>query len=204
MLKENACNYSHIIWKLTSRTMATKVSWIASWVFVRLLPWTQHNRWIPIGSMGCVHTHQGILAIQGWGNQSCIQSVVKKIGEANWKLEKIGQIVSQTPTPGLEDDKIWTWWALDILSKNMLEKVWWCRCFEMEFWNRTICYLMSCSNEAKHAQAGGGRRSHGALKCCWKGKVLLLICVKASRRKGHWSTINLITMIEATRAQLLK
>jgi hypothetical protein len=39
--------------------------------------------------MGCVHTHQGILAIEGWGNQSRIRNVVKKIGETNQKLEKI-------------------------------------------------------------------------------------------------------------------
>jgi hypothetical protein len=38
------------------------------------------------------------------------------------------------------------------------------------------------------------------LRCCWKRNVLLLICVKASRRKGCWSTINLATMIKATKA----
>jgi hypothetical protein len=47
------------------------------------------------------------------------------------------------------------------------------------------CYLMSCSNEGKHARIGGSKRSPGALKCCWKGKVLLSTCVKASRSKGH-------------------
>ncbi len=46
--------------------------------------------WIPIGSMGCVHTHQGILAIEGWGNASCIQSLMEKNGEYNKKTKKIG------------------------------------------------------------------------------------------------------------------
>jgi hypothetical protein len=32
------------------------------------LPWAQCNIWIPIGSMECVHMHQGIFAIEGWGN----------------------------------------------------------------------------------------------------------------------------------------
>jgi hypothetical protein len=36
----------------------------------------------------------------------------------------------------------------------MLEKVWWCRRFEMKFWNQTICCSMGCSNEGKHVWIG--------------------------------------------------
>jgi len=39
--------------------------------------------------MGCVHTHRGMLAIEGWGNASQIQNVVQKIGENNRKVKKI-------------------------------------------------------------------------------------------------------------------
>lgn len=51
---------------------------------------------------------------------------------------------------------------------------------------------------------GGDKRLHGTLKCCWKGKELLSTCAKALRRNGHWSTINLITMNEITKAQFHK
>ncbi len=74
----------------------------------------------------------------------------------------------------------------------------------MESWNWTICCLTSCSNGGKHAHGGGGRRSHAALSYCWKINVLLLIHVKALRRKNHWSTINLTTMTKTTRAQFPK
>jgi hypothetical protein len=33
--------------------------------------------------MGCVHTHQGILAIEGWGSSSHLWNVMEKIGEDN-------------------------------------------------------------------------------------------------------------------------
>jgi hypothetical protein len=48
--------------------MATKVSQITSWVFMCSLPWAQRKKWIPIGLMGCVHTNQRILIIEGWGS----------------------------------------------------------------------------------------------------------------------------------------
>jgi hypothetical protein len=52
------------------------------------------------------------------------------------------------------------------LLENTLERVWWCRRFEMEFWSWTICCSMSCSNGGRHARATSGRRSHVALRCC--------------------------------------
>jgi hypothetical protein len=67
----------------------------------------------------------------------------------------------------------------------------------------TICYSMSCSNGGRHTWVGGGRKSHVALRCCWKGNVLLLTPVKASRKTGHWLTINLVAMIEVIRAHSL-
>jgi hypothetical protein len=33
--------------------------------------------------MGSVHMHQGIIAIEGWGNPSHVQNVIEKIGENN-------------------------------------------------------------------------------------------------------------------------
>jgi hypothetical protein len=41
----------------------------------------------------------------------------------------------------------------------MLIKVWWCRRSKMESWSWTIYCPMSCFKK-KHAQVGGGRRSH--------------------------------------------
>jgi hypothetical protein len=105
------------------------------------------------------------------------------------------------PAPGPEHDKIRAQWVSNILSKNMLEKVRWCKHSEMESWSWTICWPMNCSNRRRHTQTGGGRKSHASLRCHWKGNVLLSTRVKASRRKGCWSTINLTTMIETTRAQ---
>jgi hypothetical protein len=57
----------------------------------------------------------------------------KKIRGNNWKVGKSNQAISQTPALGLGHDTIQTRWALNILSKSMLEKVWWCKHSEMEF-----------------------------------------------------------------------
>jgi len=200
----SACGCCRPMWKLASCIMVAKVLRIASWVHVHSLPWTQRKRWIPIGSKGCVYTHQGIPGIERWGYPSCIWNVVEKTWEANWKLGKIGWIVNKTFTLGPKHDKIWAQWVSYIPLESMLEKVWWCKCSKMESWNRTIYYSMNFLNERRHVWIGGDRKSHVALKSCWKRKVLLSTCAKASRRKGHWSTINLIIMIEVIRAQLLK
>jgi hypothetical protein len=37
--------------------------------------------------MGCVHTHQGILAIEGWGSPNHVQNVVEKTEKTSQKLE---------------------------------------------------------------------------------------------------------------------
>jgi hypothetical protein len=42
----------------------------------------------------CVHMHQRIFAIEGWGSPSHIRSIMEKIGEISWKLKKIGRTVS--------------------------------------------------------------------------------------------------------------
>jgi len=64
-----------------------------------------------------------ILAIERWGSPSHIQSIVKKNGEVNRKLEKINRIVNQALAPRPKHDRIRAQWALDILSKSMLERV---------------------------------------------------------------------------------
>jgi hypothetical protein len=107
MVERNACIYYHPTWKPTSHTMATKVLRITSWVLMCSLPWTlECKKWIPIGLMGCVHTHRRIPTIKNWGSPNCVWNVMEKIGEDNWKAWKIGRIVSQTPALGLEHDKI--------------------------------------------------------------------------------------------------
>jgi hypothetical protein len=106
VVEGKACSYFRPMWKLASRVMVTKVSWNASWVAVRSLPY--HKRWIPIGSMGCVHTHQGIPAIEGWGSPNHVWIVIKKIGENNWKDGKASQTTNQMLTPRLKHDKIQT------------------------------------------------------------------------------------------------
>ncbi len=99
-LKGNACSCSHPMWKSTSQIMITKMLWTISWVFVRSLPWAQHKRWIPRGSMGCVHTHCGRFTIEGCNSLNYILNIMEKIGEDNWKVGKISWIISQVPTQG--------------------------------------------------------------------------------------------------------
>jgi len=154
--------------------------------------------------MGCVHTHWKILAIEGWGNPNRIRSILEKIREVSWTFRKIGRTINQTPARRSEHDRIQAWLMSEIPSKNMLEKVWWCKCSKMESLNRTIYCPMSCSNKGRHMEARGGRKSHVSLKCWWKRKVLLSIRAKSSKRKGYWSTIKLVTMIEATKAKFPK
>jgi hypothetical protein len=79
--------------------MVTKVLQTTSWVLMRSLPWAHHKKWIQIGSMGCVHMHWKKPTIEGWGNSSCVQSVVEKTKEVNQKVWNIGWIVSQEPIP---------------------------------------------------------------------------------------------------------
>jgi hypothetical protein len=50
--------------------------------------------------------HQGIPAIEGWGNPNHILNVVNKIMENNQKVGKIYQTISKMPTPGPKHDKI--------------------------------------------------------------------------------------------------
>jgi hypothetical protein len=146
------------------------------------IAWAQRKKWIPTRSMGCVHTHWGMLAIERWGSPSYIWSAVKKIGEDNEKARKTSRVISQVLAPGPKHDKIWAGWASNVMLENMLKKVWWCKHFEIESWSWTICRPMNCSNGRRHTHAKGGRRSHIAMKCCWKGNVLLSTCAKASRR----------------------
>jgi hypothetical protein len=44
--------------------------------------------------MGCVHTHQGMHAIERWGSPSRIRSVVQKTREDNRKARKTSQAIS--------------------------------------------------------------------------------------------------------------
>jgi len=129
VIEGNTCSCYYPMWKPTSHAMVRKVSQITSWVLVCSLFWAQHKRWIPIQLMGCVHMHWRIPIIERCGSPNHVQDVMEKIGEDNWNTT---QIVSQTFTPRLKHDKIWEWWALHVTLKNMLERVWWCKCSQME------------------------------------------------------------------------
>jgi len=56
--------------------------------------------------MGCVHTHRGILGIEGWGNPNHVLNVVNKTKENNQKVGKINEILNQMLTFGPKHDKI--------------------------------------------------------------------------------------------------
>jgi hypothetical protein len=82
--------------------------------------------------------------------------------------------VCQTFALGLEQDKIWAWWASNVLLESMLDRVWWCKCSEMESWNWTICCPMSCSNGRRHTRARGVEDHMSfwsvvgkEMCCCW-------------------------------------
>ncbi len=44
---------------------------------------------------------------------------------------------------------------------------------------------MNYSKGGRHMCARGSKRSHVALRCCWKGKLLLSTHIKTLRTKGH-------------------
>jgi hypothetical protein len=127
VVKKSACSCFHPTWNPTSHAIMTKASWIPSWIRMCLLPWVQCKKWIPIGSMGCVHTNQKIPTNEKCGSLNHIWNIVEKTRENNWKAKKIGRIISQSPIPRLEHDNIQAWWASYILSRSMLEMVWWRR-----------------------------------------------------------------------------
>jgi hypothetical protein len=85
----NTCNYFRPSWKPTFHAMVKKVLWTSSRVCVCSLPWVQLKRWIPIRSMGCVHTHWGRCIIEGCESQSHVRNIVEKIGEDNQKVGKL-------------------------------------------------------------------------------------------------------------------
>jgi hypothetical protein len=149
----------------------------------------------------CTHL-EGYLQLRDGAIQVIFKALWKIL--TSRKLGKIGQTISQKLAFGPKHDIIQAQWASNISSKNMLKKVWWCRHSKIKFRNQTIYCSMNCSNKRVYARVGGSRKSHAALSCCWKGKMLLSIHAKASKRNKHWLTINLVVMIDITRAQLSK
>ncbi len=156
----------HLTWKPAFHAMVAKVLQIGSWVSRAFVAMSACKKWIPIGLMGCMHTHWKMFEIEGWGNPNHVWSAMKKIRENNRKVGEACRIVSQVFALGPEHDTIWTQWALGISLNIILERVWWCRNSGMEIWSLTICCLMNYSNKRKHAQTGSDRRSRAALKCC--------------------------------------
>jgi hypothetical protein len=43
-------------------------------------------------SIGCVHTYQGMLTIEGWGNPSHVRNVVKRKWEDNQKARRLVEL----------------------------------------------------------------------------------------------------------------
>jgi len=124
VVEGSACNCSRPIWKSTSYAMVVKLSQITSWVLMCSLPWAQCKKWTHVTSMGCVHTHWRVFAIEGCDKPNHVQNVVKKNREDNQKVGKVGQVVNRfTPTLGPEHDKIQTQWVPYIMSESMLDKV---------------------------------------------------------------------------------
>jgi len=164
VFKKNECSCFHPTWNLTFHAIMTKASWIPSWIHMCSLPWVQCKRWIPIGSMGCVHTNQNITTSEKCSSLNHIWNIVEKTREDNWKAKKIDRIISQLPIPRLEHDNIQAWWASYILSRSMLKTVWWCRWFEMEFEVKPFVVQWVVKRE-ENTHVQGGRRSHAALKC---------------------------------------
>jgi hypothetical protein len=66
---------------------------------------TPHKRWIPVKSIGCVHTHRRILTIEGWGSPSHVRSVVQKIREDNRKAGKTDRVINQMLVPRSKHNK---------------------------------------------------------------------------------------------------
>ncbi len=150
VVEGSACNCSRPTCKPTFHAMVAKVLQITSWDEMHSLPWTQCKKWIPIGSMGCVQTHRRMLIIERWCSLSRIWNIIEKTRENNWKVGKTSWTINQAPGPKPKHDKTWAQWASNGLSKSMLERVWWCRHCEMEFWSWTTCCPLNYSNGGKH------------------------------------------------------
>jgi hypothetical protein len=60
----------------------------------RVATWVQHKKWIPEGSMGCVHTHQGRPTIERCGSPNHVRNVIEKTKENNQKVRKINRTIS--------------------------------------------------------------------------------------------------------------
>jgi hypothetical protein len=89
VVEGSMCNCFFPTWKQTSRVMIAKMSQNVTWVPMCSLPWAQHKRWTLVTLMGCVHTHQRILAIERC-SLSHIWNIVEKGVENNQKVGKVG------------------------------------------------------------------------------------------------------------------
>jgi hypothetical protein len=106
MVEGSTCNCYPLTWKPTYHVMVANVSRIGSWVSCAFVVMSACKKWIPIRSMGCMHTYLGIFAIEGWGSPSHVRNAMGKTRENNQKVGKGCQVVSQVFTPRLEHDNI--------------------------------------------------------------------------------------------------
>jgi hypothetical protein len=88
--KGSTCNYFRPTWKPTFHAMAAKMLQTSSWVPMHLLPLVQCKRWVPIGSMGCVHTHWGKPIIENAEGKVAPEMLWKKMGKI---IERLGILV---------------------------------------------------------------------------------------------------------------
>jgi hypothetical protein len=135
--------------------------------------------------MGCVHTHWGRPKIERCDNINCVQSVVEKNEEDNWKVGKIDRTIGQ------------------IVTQGMLERVW-CYKYSKNFEVKPFIAQWIVQKEEYTCMSGAIKDHMSPWRCCLKRKVLLLTYVKVSRRRAHWSTISLVVTIEITKAEFSK
>ncbi len=144
--------------------------------------------------MGCVQMHQKIPRIEGWGNPSRVWCAMEKIGKNNWKARKTSRTINQVPTLGLKHDKIWAWWALNISLENMLFKGY--DGVDTFRWNLEVePFVARWIVQMEKDMHGLGALKDHMLFWGFAKKEMCCCQLKVSRRKGFWSTINLIVMI---------
>jgi len=83
--------------------------------------------------MGWMHTQQRRHMTKGLASWSWIgKAMGKKMLLIKPNINRIGWNVSQALNFWCEHEVLRVQWTLEIPSKKMLERVWWCKCFEIK------------------------------------------------------------------------
>ncbi len=94
--------------------------------------WLAHYRCLPNGTMGWLNTQWGRPIIARWGSPNQIHMALEEIGNCNQNLEKIDQVVNHVFELKPNHEMMQIQWMLNAPFKQMVEKVWWCKCFRLE------------------------------------------------------------------------